>query len=238
MPRVLRSVVLAVGLALAFGATACGSEPLDVAPAVDLQRFQGKWYEIARLPRATQTDCYGTTAFYSKGPDGALQLVNQCNVGASDGPLHTVAMTASLPDRAVPAKLALDVGGYSGDYWILEVGSEYEYAVVGHPSRLYFWILSRTPSLDPATTRGIVERARGNHFDTTQLQYTPQPATGERVSAAGPVGPLPPAVSTGCSMAAAPRRAGTGDAALRLAVVVALALLGARRAATCRPALP
>ena len=66
-------------------------------------------------------------------------------------------MSAKVSDPAVPAKLALDVGGYTGDYWILEVGSNYEYAVVGHPSRLYFWILSRTSTLDTDTLQGILD---------------------------------------------------------------------------------
>ena len=115
---------LAVALALACTSVACGTEPLDVAQNVDLSRFQGKWYEIARLPRSTQTDCHGTTAFYTQGSDGTLALVNQCNVGDPTGPLKTVTMSAKVPDPTVPAKLALDVGGYTGDYWILEVGLE------------------------------------------------------------------------------------------------------------------
>jgi MYXO-CTERM domain-containing protein len=98
----------------------------------------------------------------------------------------------------VPAKLALSVGGYSGDYWILEVGPTYEYAVIGHPSRSYFWILSRSPTLDPATMQGVLGRAESNHFDTSQLEFTPQPPAGERVSSDAPVGPIPPAMTTGC----------------------------------------
>jgi apolipoprotein D and lipocalin family protein len=225
LPFVLAAVVLA--------ASACGSEPLDVAQNVDLGRFQGKWYEVARLPRSTQTDCYGTTAFYTQDQAGNLQLVNQCNVGRTDGPLHTVAMSATVPDRSVPAKLALDVAGYSGDYWILEVGPSYEYAVVGHPSRLYYWILSRTPTLDAQTTKGIVARAQSAHFDTTQLQYTPQPPAGERVSAATPIGPVPPAMSTGCSLTAArPDMHATGS---WLSIVAAVLLLARRQPSARRP---
>jgi apolipoprotein D and lipocalin family protein len=200
----VRGLVLGAALAVAIASSfGCGTEPpLDVAPNVDLGRFQGKWYEVARLPRTTQTDCYGTTAFYTMASGGSLQLVHQCNVGSNDGPLNTVTMTATVPNGAVPAKLALDVGTFSGDYWILEVGPNYEYAVVGHPSRAYFWILSRTPALDTGTVSSILERAQKNHFDTSQLQFTPQPPSGERVSSNVPVGDVPPAVSTGCSMSA------------------------------------
>jgi apolipoprotein D and lipocalin family protein len=209
MPRAMYGLALIGGLAST--SLACNSDPpLDVAPSVDLSRFQGKWYEIARLPRTTQTDCHGTTAFYTQGSDGTLAFVNQCNVGSDTGPLKTVSMSAKIPDPAVSAKLALDIGGYTGDYWILEVGPNYEYAVVGHPSRLYFWILSRTPTLDPSTVSAVLERAQSNHFDTTQIQYTPQPPAGERVTAAGPVGDVPPVLQTGCSASAGTAAGATG----------------------------
>src|SRR6202000_958357 len=99
---------------LGAAATGCGSSDagLDVAQSVDLSKMQGKWYEIARLPRTTQTHCPGTTAFYSQNADGAMNLVNQCNVGGPSGPLNTVAMSATVPDAKVQAKLALNVGGY------------------------------------------------------------------------------------------------------------------------------
>jgi apolipoprotein D and lipocalin family protein len=232
-PRPATTWSLALLSVLACAVVACSSDPpLDVASQVDLSRFQGKWYEIARLPRTTQTDCHGTTAFYTQGPDGTLTFVNQCNVGDTFGPLKTVSMSAKVPDQTVPAKLALDVGGYTGDYWILEVGSNYEYAVVGHPSRLYFWILSRTPALDADTIKGVLDRAQNNHFDTTQIQMTPQPPPDDRASSETPVGDVPPTVQTGCSASAGP----PGSAAAWPLAVVALAI--ATRARARRPAQP
>src|SRR5450755_2077241 len=193
------SILFAVAFAAACAVSACQSDPpLDVAPSVNLSQLQGKWYEIARLPRTTEVDCHGTTAFYTQAPDGSLSLVNQCNVGSATGTLQTVSMTATVPDSSVPAKLALDVGGYTGDYWILEVGSNYEYAVVGHPSRLYLWILSRTPTLDATVMGGILSRADSEHFDTTQLEYTPQPPAAERDALTSPEGSVPAAPRTGC----------------------------------------
>jgi apolipoprotein D and lipocalin family protein len=178
----------------------CGADPpLDVARNVDLSRMQGKWYEIAKLPRITQTDCYATMGFYTQLSDGSLTIVNQCNVGGLDGPLDTVTMTATAPDPSTAAKLALQVGGFAGDYWILEVGSNYEYAVVGHPTRSYLWILSRTTTLDSATLQGVLGHAQGNQFDTSKLEYTPQTSSGDRVASDQPLGQVPPAVKTGCS---------------------------------------
>ena len=189
----------------ALAILSCNAEPpLAVASNVELSRFQGKWYEIARLPRTTQTDCHGTTAFYTQNSDGSLTFVNQCNVGSQTGPMKTLAMAATVPDSNVQAKLALDVGGYVGDYWILEVDSNYQYAVIGHPSRLYFWILSRAPTLDSATVQGIIGRAQDNHFDMAQLEYTPQPPPDDRTTSDTPIGTIPPALTTGCSVAGAP----------------------------------
>jgi apolipoprotein D and lipocalin family protein len=224
-------VVLLAAFSALLGSCSSGP-PLDVASNVDLSRMQGKWYEIARLPRSTQTDCHGTTAFYTRGADGALTLVNQCNVGAPTGPLRTVAMKATVVDPSTPAKLALDVGGYSGDYWILEVGTDYEYAVIGHPSRAYLWILSRTPSLDPGVVHGVLDRAQARSFDTTQLLYTPQPPPDDRVSLDVPEGDVPPTMSHGC--ATSPRGAGDAGSWSALSIGFALAVFAvrARRRAT------
>lgn len=206
----------------------CSSDPpLEVAPSVSLAELQGKWYEIARLPRMTEVDCHGTTAFYSRSADGSLGLVNQCNVGSATGKLQTIAMTATVPDSSVPAKLALNVGGYTGDYWILEVGPNYEYTVVGHPSRLYLWILSRTPTLDESVMSGIRTRAEAAHFDTSKLEYTPQPPAGERNELDTPQGTIPENPHSSCSLTQGAGSAQRPGAAL--ATIGSLLAMVARR---------
>jgi apolipoprotein D and lipocalin family protein len=223
-----KTFLAALCLSVALSQLACQSDPpLEVAPSVNISQLQGKWYEIARLPRTTEVDCHGTTAFYTQAPDGSLSLVNQCNVGSANGPLQTIGMTATVPDSSVPAKLALNVGGYTGDYWVLEVGTSYEYVVVGHPSRLYFWILSRTPTLDSDVMSGILTRARSKQFDTTQLEYTPQPPAGERNDLATPEGPVPAGPHTGCSIS--PGTSGSSGAAWSLFALVATAMAFRRR---------
>jgi apolipoprotein D and lipocalin family protein len=159
-------------LLAALLAIACQSAPpLDVAP-VDLTRFQGKWYEIAKLPRITESGCEGTTAFYRLTKPDTLDVTHECRTGSGT---RNVTASAIVADRDVPAKLSLDVGGFWGDYWIIEVGASYEYAVIGHPSRDYLWILSRTPTLASTTLDGVLERARSQHFDVSRLDYTVQP---------------------------------------------------------------
>jgi apolipoprotein D and lipocalin family protein len=218
-----------IGLVL-LAVSACDSAPpLEVAPDVDLSQFTGQWYEIARLPRSTQADCYGTTAFYTQSSDGSFAFDSECNLGSSTGPLYSVAMTATVPNVAVPAKLSLQVGVFTGDYWILEVGSHYEYAVVGHPSRLYWWLLSRTPTLDETTIQGVTSRATAEAFDMSQIEYTPQPPGTSR---GAPIAATVPSLNAGCSIATV--RA-TDDGRLGwgvLGAALALVWVRARRRAT------
>ena len=161
-------------VAMAMTLVACHEEPLDVAPDVSLRRFECKWYEIAKLPRLTQADCTRTTAYYRLLSDNELDVVNECRLGSPEGDLRTVAAKVKVGNLAVAAKMSIDVGGFFGDFWILEVGSEYEYAVIGHPTRDYLWILSRKPTIDAATLDGILTRTRLQKFDTSRLEYTKQ----------------------------------------------------------------
>lgn len=151
----------------------CQSEPLEVAH-VDLTRMQGKWFEVAKLPRTSQAGCSGTTATYELKSKTELLVVNECHEGNLQGPLKRVAARAIATDATVPAKLSLDFGFAYGDYWIVEVGADYEYAVVGHPSRDYLWILSREKSLPKETLSGVLSRAQGRGFPVGILSYTEQ----------------------------------------------------------------
>ncbi len=172
----LRSVAFAFGLFTVLGLVACSKDPpLDTVSNVDLKRFQGKWYEIAKLPRPTQVDCYGTVAVYTLTSDTTLSLVHQCNIGSLTGPLRESQASGKVDDPSVTAKLSVDFGGgFYGDYWIIDLGEHYEFAVVGHPTRQYLWIISRTPTLDEATLASVLKHAQDKGFDTSRLQYTQQ----------------------------------------------------------------
>ena len=156
-------------------APACHETPLDVVEGVDLQRFQGEWYEIAKLPRVTQADCTATTARYELKSDGELVVTNACRLGHLAGSRRQVVAAARVPNPAVPAKLSVEFGGFFGDYWIIDLDrDDYRYAVVGHPTRQYLWILSRTPTMDTASLGPILDRASQKGFDVTRLEYTKQ----------------------------------------------------------------
>jgi apolipoprotein D and lipocalin family protein len=160
--------------------SSCGADDPTVAEDLELARLEGRWYEIARVPRDHDRHCHDTTADYRlTGPD-QLELVHSCHVGSFSGPLKRFAAPAEVDDPAVPAKLSIQIGLYRGAYWVLEVGKGYEYAVVGHPSLTMLWVLSRDPTLDPAIYERILARAARQGFGTNLLQRTPQSLAGAR----------------------------------------------------------
>jgi apolipoprotein D and lipocalin family protein len=148
-------------------------QPLQVVPEVDLARYAGKWYEIARLPNRFQRDCVSdVTATYSLRPDGKITVLNQCR--QSDGRMKSSRGTARVAGKGGPnSKLRVTFfWPFSGNYWIIDLDSDYRWAVVGEPDRKYLWILSRDPQLDESVYAQIVERIRGQGYEVSRLQRT------------------------------------------------------------------
>jgi apolipoprotein D and lipocalin family protein len=151
--------------------------PLQTVARVDLARYLGTWYEIAAFPQPFQRGCTGTTAVYSLRGDGGLDVLNRCHLGSLDGEVKEARGRARVVDRATNAKLEVSFfRPFWGDYWIVDVGADYEYAVVGHPSRDYLWILGRSPTMDAARYDGIVARLRAQGYEDGRLRRTLQPA--------------------------------------------------------------
>jgi len=175
-----RGVVPAVlALALACAGTPPGP-PLETAERVDLERYLGLWYEIASFPTRFQEGCEATTARYSRREDGRIRVLNACT---RDGERDLAEAVAWVPDPREPAKLEVRFfWPFTGDYWILAVGpedaSDYAWALVGHPSRNYLWVLSREPVLDEARYDEIVGIARARGFDVSRLERTARPSAG------------------------------------------------------------
>jgi len=180
MQRTGLLVTLTFGIAL-VGCSKTTTErlqppPLDAVPKVNLERYLGTWYEIASYPQRFQEGCTGTTATYTLRSDGEIDVLNKCRKGGLDGPEDAAEGRARVVDRKSNAKLEVSFfRPFWGDYWIIDLGPEYEYAVVGHPSRDYLWILSRTPTLDAEIYDGILTRVDEMGYPLERLQKTLQP---------------------------------------------------------------
>jgi apolipoprotein D and lipocalin family protein len=157
--------------------------PVRTVPIVDLHRYVGDWFEIARFPNRFQRRCVGEVrASYARRADGRLDVVNRCRTAEGQIEAHGVARivdtrtSARLQVRFAPAWLSwLPVWG---DYWIIGLAPDYSWAVVGDPSREYLWILARTPHLEPDALAAARETARTNGFDIERLVQTPQIGAG------------------------------------------------------------
>lgn len=155
-------------------------QPLRVVESVDLTRYAGRWYEAARLPNRFQDQCAGdVVVHYALRTDGRIDVVNRCRtsagkvdeargIGRKAGDQQS---SARLEVRFAPAILSF-LSSVWGDYWIIGLGPEYTWAVVGTPSREYLWILSRTPEMSATSYERALEIARGNGFDVTRVVKT------------------------------------------------------------------
>jgi len=149
--------------------------PLETVPHVNLNRYIGKWYEIASFPQWFQKNCVATSATYTLRDDGNVDVLNQCRDKTLDGKLREAKGKAKVADRNSNAKLRVSFfWPFSGDYWIIGLGANYEYAVVGNPKRNYLWILSRTPHMDPAVYDRILEHLKQQRYDVSNLRKTLQ----------------------------------------------------------------
>lgn len=169
----------ACALILAAALAACRSThpPMDVVENVDLGRYTGKWYEIASFPQHFQRDCVASTASYSLREDGRIDVLNQCRDESFDGKLRQAEGIAWVVDPSDShAKLKVQFfWPFSGDYWIIELDPDYQFAVIGHPSREYLWILSRTPTLQPDRYARVLEEIEAHGYALDRLNRTPQP---------------------------------------------------------------
>jgi apolipoprotein D and lipocalin family protein len=137
---------------------------LETVAHVDLDRYLGLWYEIGRYPNSFQKGCLGSTAMYTARPDGEIDVLNSCR-DEQDGSLREAKGRAWVVDKTSNARLKVSFfRPFRGDYWIIDLGQEYEYAVVGTPNRKYLWILSRTPEMNPEILAKILENVGKQGF--------------------------------------------------------------------------
>ncbi|NTV13036.1 MAG: lipocalin family protein [Desulfobulbaceae bacterium] len=145
-------------------------KPLTTVSQVDLNRYLGEWYEIARYPNRFQDNCPASKATYTLRSDGRITVLNECWDADYNQMLRSVRGTARVVDPTSNAKLKVTFfWPFSGDYWIIDLGKEYQYAVVGHPERKYLWILGREKTMDGTLYQEIVTRLAAQDYDPTRL---------------------------------------------------------------------
>lgn len=168
--------LLLIAMAGAPVAMAAGSKsPVETVPAVDLKRYAGRWYEIARFPNRFQRTCSGdVTATYTLRTDGRITVLNECRT--AEGKIKKATGTARLADpRGSTSKLKVTFfWPFSGNYWVIGLDADYRWALVGDPDRDYLWVLSREPKMDDALYRDVVSRAAAQGFDVSRLVRTKQ----------------------------------------------------------------
>jgi apolipoprotein D and lipocalin family protein len=181
MIRNLRALLLC-GLCWPVWALAqTNAAPLQAIPNLDLQRYVGRWYEIARYPNRFQRRCVAnTSAEYTANADGTVRVLNSCQTASgelikAEGLARRVgaADSATLEVRFAPAWLSF-IPAVWGDYWVIDLDSEYQLAAVSEPGRDYLWILSRTPTVAPERYAGLLERLKQFGLDPARLVLTAQ----------------------------------------------------------------
>lgn len=167
-------------LLLLFSATIIAQQnPLKTVKYVDLKKYVGLWYEVAKIPNSFQDHCIkGTTAKYVLKEDGEIKVINSCI--DEDGEVDEADGLARIVDKKTNAKLEVSffsIFGWRpiwGDYWIIGLDENYQWAIVGTPSRKYGWVLSRTPKLDEATMSTIFGIIKEQGYDPKKFELSKQ----------------------------------------------------------------
>ncbi len=162
------------------------AQQVSTVVSVDLARYTGKWYEIARFPNRFQDDCIANvTAQYVKRADGDIDVTNRCL--QAGGKIDEAVGRARVDDTGTNAKLKVRfapdwlswIPYVWADYWIIDLDADYTLAAVGGPSRDYLWVLSRTPTVPEAAYEALVNRVTAQGFDTAKLVKTRQDSAGK-----------------------------------------------------------
>lgn len=176
----LLNLLLALGLAgAAAAAWSQRAEPLHAIASLDVPRYLGRWYEVAKFPNRFQKKCVSdTSAEYSLRADGHLQVVNRCRVQSGEidqavGQVRQVGgvNSARLQVRFAPEWLSL-LPFVWGNYWVVDLDDRYQLAAVSEPQREYLWILSRTPEVDPTPYAALLARLSALGLDVGRLETT------------------------------------------------------------------
>jgi lipocalin len=171
----VKLITYSIFMVFLFSLCSSKKENLEVVDRVDLEQYTGTWYEIARLPNRFEKGLKCVTATYKFREDGKISVINRGHKIENPGLTEKAEGWARVPDKDVPGKLKVTFfWPFFGKYWILELDENYQYALVGSPSRKYLWILSREKEMDPSTYKELIRKAEGMGFNTSKMIETEQ----------------------------------------------------------------
>ncbi|UVE18223.1 lipocalin family protein [Pseudomonas sp. LS44] len=165
-----------------------GTVPPQTVDKVDLQRYQGTWYELARLPMFFQRDCLQSEAHYRLQDDGSIGVLNRCRT--AEGKWQEAKGQAVPQKPGETDKLWVRFDNWfsslapalaKGDYWVLYLDKDYHTALVGNPDHSYLWLLSRTPEVQPEVRAKLLNEAKRRGYTIDKLIWrTPDAQLGSR----------------------------------------------------------
>lgn len=170
--------ILLVGV-LAGGCASDAPAPMHTVTGFDLQRYLGEWHQVAAIPAWFQSDCAtNTRANYALGDDGLMEVLNSCET--ADGSINQAEARARFLAYDSHGKLEVTfvevLGAWvwpaAGDYWIIGLDTDYQWSVVGEPSREFAWVLARSQTLDTQTLRNIRQILEREAYDSCALLLT------------------------------------------------------------------
>ena len=175
----LRAVLLSAAALLLAGCNPFFPQPVgntkvpEPRLGVDLQKYLGKWHELARYEASFQVGCEAVTAEYSLRDDGMVKVLNSCHQDTPTGTLRSAEGKAKIVEGANGAKLKVSFfGPFYGDYWVLDRAADYSWSIVGEPSGKYLWLLSRNAPVSEEQYQAHVKRIAELGYDVKLLRRT------------------------------------------------------------------
>lgn len=170
IPTLVVSLVTAASLL-----TACNEKyaPMETVKQLELAPYLGKWYQVSFIPNSFQSMCVADTQAEYQLENQDIRVINRCRT--KDGSIEQANGIANVVEASNNAKLRVSFfRPFYGNYWVLDLDPNYQWVLVGEPSRKYGWILSRTPELDPAIQKQLLDKAETLGYLRTQFQVSPQ----------------------------------------------------------------
>jgi apolipoprotein D and lipocalin family protein len=167
--RVFRRLVGAALFVVGVGSSALAAAPEPAKP-VDITRYAGRWFEMARLHNRIEEACISASADYIDASDH-IQAIETCH-HAPPAPDKVYRASVKIMDPGENAKLRLTFFPFVyKDYWVLDHANDYSWAILGEPSGKFLWIFTRTPEPPPAERNAVLARAKALGYDTSKLIF-------------------------------------------------------------------